>query len=316
MSEQINNQPIIAEVPGFSQQSIDPIETPYEQPAPADVLGLEDGKFQVRRSDGMVEQGLIVSGFAPDKFDRIGNRISMVSLRKEQQAGNGIKQILEKDVPEVLLKSWQETHEDQEKQPLSRVEIIFAPVVAEKRKNKEIDLDHLFDPNYDPSKISVEDAAVRDPEGRQRVTEESMLSAVQSLNLAKLADDHISRIIAEHNPTNVRGVELVEKLRTDPELRIHLGKYLMSKFDEYRFAMGDRVQRDTQKKPNYKGYEHLGPMKSSEYVPLLALSMLDGTFIDAQEDYEQVKDDGTVTNGEHRQAARLVLTGSTGANIS
>jgi hypothetical protein len=297
MLEQPKQQPIITEVPRFEASQTD-TEAQGTEPTPAEMLGLTDGEFQVVRGDPRtsttVERGWTVSGFARDQYDRMGNRVSMVQLTKEEVSEEGGRQILDKVVPEPTLKSWQEQVAEQ---------------TQEQDEERDIGFDHLFEPDYDASKVSVEDAAVRGPEGRQAVTDESVRSAVQSLNLAKLADDHISRIIAEHNPTQVSGVELVEKLRTDPELRTHLGKYLMSKFDEYRVAMGDRVQRDVQKRPNYKGYEHLGALRSSEYVPLLAMSMIDGTFIDAREDHEQVKDNGAVTNGEHRQAARLVLTG-------
>lgn len=332
---------LITQVPGFegseppSHISVDVLEpTDVQQQSahalsPAEALGLSNGHFTVKRSNGEEETGWSVASFAEDRFDEVGNRISRVMITKPVTDSEGrIVEYLDKTIPESRLLSWQTESDEQGaenerlevrldepeakeslEQP-SRVERLFAPVeVEESQESANRGFDHLFDPNYDASKLKVEDAAVRGPEGRQKVTPESEQDAVDALRYAVSGDHDLKRIIEQHNPDRLIGQDLVRHLRTDQDVRVAVGKYLMSKFEEEVLSMGDRVRRGGEKRPNFKGYEHLGKLKSSEYVPLLAMSMIDGTYHEAAADSEQRKDNGAVTNGEHRQAARQILFG-------
>ena len=317
--------------------------------SPAEALGLHNGEFTVMRSNGEEETGWSVARFAEDRFDEVGDRISRVMITKPvYDSGGHIVEYLEKTIPESRLLSWQKETEEQgagsgrldvrldeprvteapasESERLEvrvdesevkeasekpgRVEQLFAPVgVEESHEDRNQGFDHLFDPDYDASKVRVEDAAVRGPEGRQKVTAESEQDAADALRYAVSGDYDLKRIIDQYNPNRFVGQDLVRHLRTDPEARVAVGKYLMSRFEEEVLSMGDRVRHDAGKRPNFKGYEGLGSLKSSEYVPLLALSMIDGTYHEAAADTEQRKDNGAVTNGEHRQAARQILFG-------
>ena len=66
---------------------------------------------------------------------------------------------------------------------------------------------------------------------------------------------------------------------------------------------------DNLKSANSDGYEHIGKMLSSEYVAVLMLSMLDGSFDANRADTtcSHHNKDGSNGYGQHREAAMHVL---------
>jgi hypothetical protein len=101
---------------------------------------------------------------------------------------------------------------------------------------------------------------------------------------------------------------LVDLVRSNVDLRYELGSYFLDKIQAHASEMSDRVRRNTQKNPNHRTWRHLGSMGSRAYASLIALSMLDGTFIDPDHDPVEYDDQGKVKLGHHRDAAFDLLT--------
>jgi hypothetical protein len=195
-----------------------------------------------------------------------------------------------------------------------RLEKLFAPLKIEKTAVSEKSYDALLDPNNFLQNNSIESAAVRtNSKQRGRTTEESLKVAHDEymkplLDGAK--DVAIAKMIqrAAHNmplsPDNA-----MQLLREDSSLRKEIGSYLLDKLKSSTALLPERVARNAQKNANMPGYENIPNMSSHEYVALLALAKLDGTF--SYEGYLQdaIQHDasGNVTLGQHRAAADLIL---------
>jgi hypothetical protein len=100
------------------------------------------------------------------------------------------------------------------------------------------------------------------------------------------------------------GKDIKELLRTDDELRVKLGEFLLQKQDALTYLPG-RFHRDGQKKnANYSGYPR--GLSSREYAALLALSMLDGTYKKSLSDPIEIEY-GEAIRGQHRYVAMMTL---------
>jgi hypothetical protein len=105
--------------------------------------------------------------------------------------------------------------------------------------------------------------------------------------------------------------DVARVLRTNNELRLELGKYLLDKLNQSdaHCYLQERHRKNNSdiKKPIVLGYDE--PMTSKEYSVLLALSMLDGTYIDVPSDQIETSedDDGEVIYGQHRYVAFKLL---------
>lgn len=124
--------------------------------------------------------------------------------------------------------------------------------------------------------------------------------------MAAQSDPNIKAILKE---AEMADVDIVEGLRKDPALRMQLGEYLSKKIDDPNviMAMPERVLRNTEKSAP-PGYEKLGKLSSREYTVLLALSMLDGTFDEKSADTETYDFNKQARSGQHRYAARTLLS--------
>jgi hypothetical protein len=102
-------------------------------------------------------------------------------------------------------------------------------------------------------------------------------------------------------------IAIVEEIRNNPHVRLALGEYFINELWNLKDKLPDRVQRNTQKRPNHVGGYHWD-YTSFEYVALLCLSMLDGTYDPAKESSDPVvENNGSVTLGQHRYSAKLLL---------
>lgn len=153
---------------------------------------------------------------------------------------------------------------------------------------------------------------------RTSVTEDSLKDA---LDAYRSTDSTIKKIVNEYaiNGVSVPYEDVAKVLRSNDDLRIELGKYLLERLNqpEAFYYLQSRHMNDAERKrPNIAGYDE--PMTSKEYSVLLALSMLDGTFehgynhdnpLDKPSDkiYLSKYDDGLVEAGQHRWVALHLL---------
>jgi hypothetical protein len=197
-----------------------------------------------------------------------------------------------------------------------RLEKLFAPVKIEETQTPAISYDSLLDPNNDLQYRHVEGAAVRN-RGKQRgvVTEESLKVARDEYMeplLQGSKDVRISEMIkaAAHN-SPLTPEDAMQLLRGDNSLRKEVGAYLLDKLKSHTSSLPERVARNTQKNANMPGYEDIPSMSSHEYVALLALAKLDGSFNyeGYLQDSVQHDESGNVVLGQHRAAADMMLQG-------
>ena len=171
--------------------------------------------------------------------------------------------------------------------------------------------DFLFDPSYVPP-ADVEVAAVRNPEGVP-VSENSIKAAEEIIN-SLTANFSLMQIIDPERTFDIKGI--MNRIRGDHTIRCRLFEYFSSRLDRLADikpeALADRVRRnsgDNLKSPNYTQDYYEGNMRSREYVVILAVAMMDGSFnVDRQ--YKVVVThhrEGKERNGMHRDAARVLL---------
>jgi hypothetical protein len=139
-----------------------------------------------------------------------------------------------------------------------------------------------------------------DRDGRLRVTEESLADAE---DISRFSDEDIKEFLLMAKKDNP-GEDIHEVLRTNNELRVKLGEFLLQKFDGMHYLPSRLYQHNQLKSPNYAGYE--GKMTSREYAALLAIGMLDGTFKKSLSDPIELEY-GEAIRGQHRYAAMQVL---------
>lgn len=150
------------------------------------------------------------------------------------------------------------------------------------------------------------------PEARPRaeaMTPQSITEAVATLIASK--DTGLKQVIGQHMKT-VEGATYADarqQVFNDSALRVEVGKYLLQKAKDNREVYLEEFRNGEEKPPNYPGYTK---MRSEEYIVLLAMSMIDGTFItgNSQKDPVQLYHGANATkfeNGRHRVAALRLL---------
>lgn len=140
--------------------------------------------------------------------------------------------------------------------------------------------------------------------------------------LDRIDDPELKGIIKSHlgGGANVDPEAVVTLVRKNDELRFALADYLLKKASDIGYKLPERVATNNQfKSSNYPGYA--ANMNSQEYAVVLALSMLDGTFVtrkSMQDPVEYIRNyNGTVVNGGQHRLAALELLGvhNTGSHI-
>jgi|APMI01.1.fsa_nt_gi hypothetical protein len=142
------------------------------------------------------------------------------------------------------------------------------------------------------------------------ITQESIENAATTLSL--LGDTETRNILHRHCSGKAATLgEVVRLIRTDSELRVELGGRFLRLITEQKDLLPDRVQRRGEEKtPNHLGYKE--KIKSTEYVALLMLSMLDGTFrsdISKKDEVEFIngRQETVIDKGQHRLAASNMI---------
>ncbi|HSX35529.1 MAG TPA: hypothetical protein VLH84_01185 [Patescibacteria group bacterium] len=138
--------------------------------------------------------------------------------------------------------------------------------------------------------------------------------ASQALYRDSAAEAIIRDVLGETPPTSYEERQnwLMDAVRTNPELRLRLGKLYAERISREVHHMGRNINSQNVKKPNSPGYENLH-LSGVEYAAMLALSHLDGTFNPGKESV-LAKDDELNENGwplidQHRAAARWAIDG-------
>ena len=135
-----------------------------------------------------------------------------------------------------------------------------------------------------------------------------------SLKLKEVAGtDSVLAVILDEigcKPEGDNILSVVDRIRTDKNVRYAVGSYLRKKLDgliekDYQ-SFGERVVNNEQKGAN--GFLAVRKHdKARDYATLLALAMIDGSWNSDQADNLVVIKDGRPFLGQHRQAAQSVL---------
>lgn len=171
--------------------------------------------------------------------------------------------------------------------------------------------EYLFDPNYVPSN-NVEDAAVRNPKGLP--VSEGSFNAAKGVIDNLVTNSSLIQIIDPERALDPRVI--MNNIRSSHLTRCRLFEYLASGLDRLAIVnpgdLADRVLRnsgDNLKSPNYLGGGYYGgKMLSREYVVVLAIAMMDGSFdVGRQDEMVTHYRNGEGRSGMHRDSARTLL---------
>jgi hypothetical protein len=218
------------------------------------------------------------------------------------------------DAQEKARKEASITPEQKERE--AQLKKVFAPPKTKKDPEEAQDYSFLFDEQL-PQSTSPEKASRKDPEEVRPITAESVKAASKAIEEALVLDCSIQSILAKHSAIPIQNLrdtakQKIEHIRlgvlTNPDLRLDLAKHYLKRFESLalRGDLPERVGRSTSKALPYK-IGDIRNLSSNDYVALLCLSMLDGTFLPEKEDsggYDWQKRTGV---GQHRAAARRIL---------
>ena len=143
-------------------------------------------------------------------------------------------------------------------------------------------------------------------EGRDKVLPENIEKAQNVFYNAIAHDDMLESIVNEY----AESPDMIDVLRINEAMRCAILEHLEKKLNNiHPNGLPSRVSRNGYKSPNSKGYEHIKNLKCKEYVCMLALSMMDGSFNYSREENipQSMDGGGKVAAGQHRYAAQLLL---------
>lgn len=207
---------------------------------------------------------------------------------------------------------------------LARYQKTFEPLIRPESEVESPGYDHLF--SDDPEIKAAADAyyaaqdEVRPKQERHDkfVTPETRAGAAENLTQALVADKKMREIVASFaDRIDLRDpLKVVDSLRTDPEIRLAVGVYLVGKVNRVAETqaerMPDRVLDNSRKAVSGLAAEKVSHLSSREYVALLCLARLDGSFNESRADAVEYDSRGRAKLGQHRAVADIVL-GESGA---
>ena len=193
-----------------------------------------------------------------------------------------------------------------------RVSELFGAYNGPVASSGDFDYDKLYDPEYEyPNRdrqFTREDLIREGLEKRFTVTEESLRSAEPHFRGVTSRDPVIAQTIREFKET--RGVwgekEVMAALRTDSALRQAVGRRIMERVEANPYAVGATENKKT---PTHPGYSHYENLTGREYVALLVMSMIDGTFKESEAKSTPIIHSKVMQtdDGRSREAALAVL---------
>lgn len=306
-----------------------------QTPSPAERIGLVDGEFVVRRSSGQEETGWSVNRVVEQVVEGGAARCIAILNKTELAPDGSGPQTATKAVPLEALQSWQvsaatESHvngnHDQdraESRESLRLKSLFQPLLRS---------EPVEDPNYDiliravvEDNPAVQEAAnvyrqeLDKAEPLQReydkfVSEATIKLSAEYLKRALETDSQLAGLIGSlkadfglNDPVSV-----VNAIRTNPDMRLAVGKYMLDKINlfakKHPDDLPDRVRCNGEKAPKGLIAEYIKTRISSrEYVALLCLAKLDGSFNGLMADDIEIGSDGNAIVGQHRIAADMIL---------
>ena len=181
-----------------------------------------------------------------------------------------------------------------ETNPYARLEQMLNPDVSEEQVTETTN-------QYIYSRL-----AENNLEGRDKVLPENIEKAQNVFYNAIAHDDMLESIVNEY----AESPDMIDELRINEAMRCAILEHLEKKLNNiHPNGLPSRVSRNGYKSPNSKGYEHIKNLKSKEYVCMLALSMMDGSFNYSREENipQSMDGGGKVAAGQHRYAAQLLL---------
>jgi hypothetical protein len=305
---------------------------------PAEELGLVNGDFPVRRTDGSTDTGwevqkyqevidpntnlpetaLFVTKPNPDNPQEVMQKVvrfsEVLADYQDQREKHGVERAHE--VGDLVASSLVEVSTDNTE--MRRKQQLFEPYAPVKHTIESSNYDHLFADIQDTvdGQASIERAAVRETTGRGVSTQDSE-KYTQEVVLKRFGDQgdlrnsEISKIIGRHLEAGVSidSQQAMLEVRNNAKLRLELGEYFLNSQAIYEDIMPVRIKENKQKVPGINGYSQLGRLKSREYVALLTLARLDGTFDKDVSNSEQIilGQDGIAIEGQHRFASDSIL---------
>lgn len=306
-----------------------------QTPSPAERIGLVDGEFVVRRSSGQEETGWSVNRVVEQVVEGGAARCIAILNKTELAPDGSGPQTATKAVPLEALQSWQvsaatESHvngnHDQDRaesreslrlkslfQPLSRPEpvedpdydILIRAVVEDDPKVQEA---------ANAYRQELDKAEPLQREYDKFVSEATIKLSAEYLERALETDSQLAELIGSlkadfglNDPVSV-----VNAIRTNPDMRLAVGKYMLDKInlfaEKHPDDLPDRVRCNGEKAPKGLIAEYIKTRISSrEYVALLCLAKLDGSFNGLMADDIEIGSDGNVIVGQHRVAADMIL---------
>lgn len=193
-----------------------------------------------------------------------------------------------------------------------RQKAIFAPI--QKDEEKPPDYSELFkeqtrtpEEEKERHEANLREATTKEQTG-YKITPESEVDAVEQIRSTMSIDRPLAELFEIFLKSTGGGIDSLPKaLRSNPELRLAAGSYLQSKVERHAHEMPRRVRVNTEKASN-SAPDFKYSLYSQEVAAKYALAMLDGTFLRSREDavsYDDASDEGV---GQHRIAARIVLS--------
>lgn len=218
-----------------------------------------------------------------------------------------------KDIGGLML--GQEVERTVEVASKTRHELLFAPLPDLEQSSDTVETDYSymfgtdeeFENHFKKIESEKPDTDEENLKKRATVTDESVSSAKLELISLSGKDEVLDGILEEFSAeTGLRSLnDMVKQIRINPELRLKVGNRILEIVEKYPYSIRSGID---QKKSSYPGYEKMpADMTSKEYVAVLILSMLDGTFKNNPSD-PIVKDNyGEVKLGKHRNVANSII---------
>lgn len=292
--------------------------------------------FPIVRSNGQIDPGwhFIGKGIHPDtgrevgKFSKLttgedGRQINNYNYRdlaeqyalRSQEAEKARRKRAERLLSGPVVESLVDVNEVSDDSEYAYLKEWLPPVVRPDVPKRSGGYDYLFDPNYDPSKVT---RAPETPEEKlakyydKFVTDENRAGSAEVLKLALLKNRELYDILRNAG-IDPHSIESVDAIRENPDVRFEVAKYLAEKLDRetaiYPEEYGERVvnnQSNNQKVDSQTGER----MPSRVYAVSVALKMLGGEWSEGHEanDFER-NEQGRPIIGQHRHAARSLLLG-------
>ena len=174
----------------------------------------------------------------------------------------------------------------------------------------------FFDISDEKAKLYLKQR--REDAGNDKLGDRNKVSRLDVESSRRILDELIRKdeTFASIVDNYAESANIMDELRLNHTLRCAVIEYFMQKLSDIRQqnpeTLPERVRWDSPnnlKSPNHNGYEKFGKLKSSEYVALLALAKIDGSFDSSRADATQshINHDGTPGYGQHRTAADTLL---------